>query len=278
MPYADNLYSADDSDIESFSDELSPTDGYFTGPSPSNAMVPDPSLEQTSSAESKAQEARAEAESNPENHSSPTPLQTQSPFPPLNHFQPSASASYSGYPAVTAASSNSSTSPTTPVSPFRRVPDTQPRHNFYSEDSPLLRPFAPPPTYSAATSASQSSHPSQSFGRNYNTISEGDLEHGQIQTRMPESMGGPVDSNERQPLWSRDRDSGSRLPRARRWLIILLALGLAAVALVTSFIPGSSVSVYSHKTSVISRSPNTCSNQIAFTQFWRLSTYKQCFP
>ena len=63
MPYTDNLYSADDSDVESFSNELSPTDGYFSNSRPSSGCDgPDPSLETgPSTAELKAQEVREEA-------------------------------------------------------------------------------------------------------------------------------------------------------------------------------------------------------------------------
>ena len=61
MPYADNLYSADESDAESFSNELSPTDGYFSNREQSrNVVVLDPSLEgQASTAGSKARWQRS---------------------------------------------------------------------------------------------------------------------------------------------------------------------------------------------------------------------------
>src|SRR4051812_5721699 len=68
LPYSDNLYSAnDESDAESFSDELSPADGYFNRRDmPTNELVPDPSQEDSKTAEDKVLIPRREARQNSE--------------------------------------------------------------------------------------------------------------------------------------------------------------------------------------------------------------------
>ncbi|KAH8661616.1 hypothetical protein BGZ60DRAFT_380915 [Tricladium varicosporioides] len=54
MPLSDNLYSAEDSDAESFSDELSPSDGYFnSGDASPRGMVQDPTFDDDKKPEDK---------------------------------------------------------------------------------------------------------------------------------------------------------------------------------------------------------------------------------
>jgi hypothetical protein len=185
MPYADNLYSAD-SDDESFSDELSPTDGYFSQREhPQDIMVPNPAPESNSSSDSKSQEASRDFELSSERHSSygraSPPLTTSQPTPP-----------FSPIPSVNTPSATSQA-----VSP-RAGPGNQ---GTYNESSSLLNHFAPPPTYSVAISQPQAT-PNQ---REYSTFSPVQLEEGRFPTpREPESMGGPPEPfapDERTPLW-----------------------------------------------------------------------------
>jgi len=244
MPYADNLYSADDSDVESnaesFSDELSPSDGYFNGHSASlqNVMVPDPSLAAGSTAESKAQEARAEAEANTDPQSPPSPTVASPRHPPSSLHR-----------SLTPATSHQS-NPTSPTSRSISSPTFSHRRNddLYSENTPLLHsphPLAPPPTYTAATSGPHSPPLSQTFNRNYRTISDHQLEEGRAPSREPESMGRPMDFDEREPLWPKPLIvSPPAWAKLRNLLIILLVLGLGIGFIVTAVKSGESVSTY----------------------------------
>jgi hypothetical protein len=215
MPYADNLYSADDSDVESFSDELSPTDGYFSSRDhPQDEMVPDPSLETaTDTAQSKTHEARAEAAANSESHTTSRPASPMvSASSPLRVSAAASSTIYNS-------SSPTAYTPHSPRSPHRRQDD------LYSETSPLLHPIAPPPAYSAAIL--------QDFNRNYSSAPPHQLEEG---IREPESMGRPNDFNERSPLWVRQV---KKLPPWRlllkNILLIALVLFLAVGILIAAF-------------------------------------------
>jgi len=206
MPSADNLYSADDSDIESFGQELSPIDGYFINRDhPQNEMVSDPSLD---SQNLKAQEARAEAQANSQSHiaSSSAP-----------HEEPESS------PLFVSTGVNLSTyiptSPTTytphsPTSSHRRQGD------LYSETSPLLHFAAPPPAYSAETSQPAS----QNFNSHYNTVSTQQFEEG---IREPESMCRPDDYDRRTPLWTRRVRKIPWRYYFRNTLLIALVLSIA---------------------------------------------------
>jgi hypothetical protein len=233
MPYSDNLYSADDSDTESFSDELSPTDGYFMQRDhPQGVMVPDPSLEpMPGMAESKAQEAGEEAEAVARSHTV---------RPPVSPIIATSTSSQPYTPAASSAaytpSSPTSYVPLSPASSHRRHDD------FYSETTSLLHP-APPPTYSAATS-STTSQTSRQFSRNYRTVSNEQLEEGLVQNQEPESMGGPASLSDRHPVWM------TRVKKYRTWdfvrnaLLILLVLGIGAGFLITAMRAGQSVSSF----------------------------------
>lgn len=227
MPYADNLYSADDSDVESFSNELSPTDGYFsTRDHPQDVMVPDPSLETgPNTGDGKAQEAREDAAGSSENHAASRPASPELPASsPLGVAASTSSTHYSP-------SSPTAYTPRSPTSSHRRQDD------LYSETSPLLHSTAPPPAYSAAISQPAL----QYFNTTYSTISARQLESG---IREPESMRGPHDFNERSLLWMK------QVKRPRRWtlfkniLLVALVLGLAVGFIIATVKSGESVSSY----------------------------------
>jgi hypothetical protein len=227
MPYADNLYSADDSDVESFSNELSPTDGYFANRDhPQDVLVPDPSLETgPNTAESKAREAREVAAASSENHTASRSASPEVPASSLLHV--AAPASFTIY----SPSSTTAYTPRSPTSSHRREDD------LYSETSPLLHTTAPPPAYSAATSQPALQH----FNRNYTTISAHQLESG---LREPESMGGPHDFNERSPLWMKQVKKLPRWRIFRSVLLVTLVLGLAIGFIVAAVKSGEPVSSY----------------------------------
>lgn len=227
MPYADNLYSADDSDVESFSNELSPTDGYFSNRDhPQDVMVPDPSLETgPNTAESKAREAREESATSSENH--PTSRSASPEVPASSLLRVAAPAS----PTIFNPSSPTAYTPRSPTSSHRREDD------LYSESSPLLHTAAPPPAYSAATSQPTLQH----FNRNYSTISAHQLESG---LHEPESMGGRHDFNERSPLWVKQVKKLPHWRIFRNVLLVALVLGLAVGFIVAAAKSGESVSSY----------------------------------
>jgi hypothetical protein len=226
MPYADNLYSADDSDVESFSNELSPTDGYFSNRNhPQDVMVPDPSIETgPNTADAKAREAREEAAASSENQAASRRASSELP---------------ASSPLRVAAPTSSNHSPSSPTAYTPRSPTSSHsrQDDLYSETSPLLHSTAPPPAYSTATSQPELQH----FNTNYSTISARQLESG---TRGPESMGGPHDFNERSPLWVKQV---KRLPRWRLFrniLLVTLVLGLAVGFIIAAVRSGESVSSY----------------------------------
>lgn len=220
MPRSDNLYSADDSDAESFSDELSPTDGYFTNRAhPQDVMVRDPTTE---SRNSKAEEARAEAQADSESHFSNSQVRPVSTTSSLQ-------VSTGTHPSTYTPTSPTTYTPRTLMSSFPRQED------LYSEASPLLHPPAPPPAYSAATPQSGDQH----ITPNYSTVSARLLEEG---SREPESMGQPSEHDERTPLWT---TKTRRLPEwlsLRRSLLIFLIVGLAVGFIAIAVKSGRSVS------------------------------------
>jgi hypothetical protein len=201
MPYADNLYSADDSDTESFSDELSPTDGYFMRRDhPQEVMVQDPSLEASqSTSQWKADEANSA--SSHSHGATSSQLPSSSPLPiltPLTSMSPTA---------------NTMRSPTPPRS--------QPE-NLYSETSSLLYHTVPPPAYSMTVCQARIQPSVQNLDvLNYSTIPAHQLEH------QPESMSQPVAFNERFPLWLKKFRKVPRRQQCRNLLLTALVLSLA---------------------------------------------------
>jgi hypothetical protein len=229
-PYSDNLYSADDSDVESFSDELSPSDGYFGGRQhPQEMMIPDPSLQQdASTAEAKAQEAREEAEANlsrQNGENSTSELPGSSGF---NHQRSGPSPTANESPSRPyQLSSPPSHSPISPVSSHRRY------DSLYTTSSALLVHGAPPPAYSEAITPTGPTAPAAQSTTNYNTISNNNLEAGTNPSHEPESMGGPPEVNETTPLWRRRT---KKLSRSRKCIKILLFVALVLASFITAIV------------------------------------------
>jgi hypothetical protein len=220
MPHSDNLYSASESSAESFSDELSPTDGYFTSRThPQDVMVLDPT---TGTSNAKAQEARAETQASSESHFSNSQVRPVSPTSSLPLFTGT-------HPSTYTPTSPATYTPRTLASSFPRQEDLS------LETSPFLHQSAPPPTYSAATSQSGDQHINMN-----RTVSAQQLEEG---NREPESMGQPNEYDERTPLWTRKT---GRLPgwlSLRRSLLIILILGLTVGCLAIALKSDKSVSL-----------------------------------
>jgi hypothetical protein len=230
MTTSDNLYSAEESDGESFSEELSPTDGYFNRGEPGdrrpNVMVPDPSMD-----DKKVEDKTLIPTPHPQASTGGTSRSSLYPM-----LQTPSSRPYASPP-----SSENNSSPPTAYTPTSRMSSR--RHNSFSEHTPLMN--IPPPAYSESPvpsspgNASQNQIPhSPTHTRNnstYSTFPEHHLERGFQPPREPESMGGPPDADERTPL-SRDKPSPSR----RRLIIkklIFVALVFAIIgSLVTAIL------------------------------------------
>jgi len=222
MSHSDNLYSGnDDSDVESFGDELSPTDGYFHGHRnmPTHMMVPDPS-QRCNSADDKVLIARREARSESEGQS------RSSDTPSLAQMYPSAA-----YASPRSSNTVSSPAPNTPASPVSP--------NGFAPVSP-----APPPAYSVPPAGSLSS-PVLPESRTYSAFEPHMLEHGFSSNFEPESMGRPIEeADERTPL---SRRPTKKTGRSRIRTIVQKLLFLA---LVFAVISGIMTSIFSWNTSV----------------------------
>lgn len=241
FPHSHNLYSAEESDHESFSEELSPTDGYFgRGQASANAMVPDPAIEDSKPEaktlipphllESMGRGSRIS------NHSSSLP----------SHSYASAQS------ASTSVPSHSSSIPTSSVS-SRRLDDLFPRRPASINGPPPAYSPSPEPALSLTQESnqpsqpsrrSQSSHPrppspaSQLIPTTYNTFPERHLQRGYLRRREePESMGNPEElPNDSTPLSreSRRRSSPCR-DILRKLLLVALVLTVTTTLLATIF-------------------------------------------
>ena len=214
MPRSDNLYSAD-SDTESFTNELSPTDGYFTRGMPADVLVPDP----TPDLDRKTTEdkvlipgpGRGLGRAAPSNASA-SARNTRS-AGSLAQLYPSHATHASPRPAddtplptpTTMYDTSAPISPlrsTTPFSPRLNTPSSprSPRQSITthsSEHTPLMG--APPPAYSASP-IDNTRQPLQ-HNRSYHTF-EQNLPEQHSQTQRPESMGRPGYAHEeRIPLY-----------------------------------------------------------------------------
>jgi hypothetical protein len=221
MPHSDNLYSAededgDDLDNESFSDELSPTDGYFNRRDMSaNAMVPDPSIEDAKP-ESKTLitphlQGSMGRSSRTSNHSSSLPSQSYaSAHSPGNSFP-----------------SRASYTPSSPIS-SRRLDDLFPR-----------RPASmhgPPSAYSATPEPATASSSPESSGPTYSTFPEQHLERGFLPQREPESMGSPEEvPSESTPLSLKSRKRSPCRTILRNLLLVALVLTVTSTLLTAIF-------------------------------------------
>jgi hypothetical protein len=216
MPFSDNLYSLDDdSDGDSFSEELSPTDGFMHQTEiPTNTLVQDPTIGRDTKAEAKVL--------------IPTPVSqfsTGRTSRLSNHSGPSQSIPPHPYASIRS-SDRSSTSPIsyTPVSP------TSPRRReeLFTEHTPLMN--GPPPAYSASPEPSTSE--ASENGQRYSTFPEHHLERGIPPRSEPESMGRPIDASDETTPLSEERPRRRKRPHRRQKFIqkfLFIALVLAVI-------------------------------------------------
>ncbi|KAG0647132.1 hypothetical protein D0Z07_7324 [Hyphodiscus hymeniophilus] len=227
MPYSDNLYSAndDESETESFSNELSPTDGFFhRSPMASNRMVPDPSLDRKDAAEEDKvliprSETRNESGSTSRSATSPT----------LQHLFPSQNyASSQSDNRIRPAASSTSNTPSSPAS--RRRTDNE----LFVDPRDSMQ--GPPPAYtpSSPPTSSHSNH-----NRSYSTIEPSQLERG-LPTPSnvePQSMGRPSeDPNERTPLANNEIKKTSRRRTFLRKFLFIALVFAAVVAIMSTLV------------------------------------------
>ncbi|KUJ14797.1 uncharacterized protein LY89DRAFT_720265 [Mollisia scopiformis] len=234
MPRSDNLYSADDSensDRESFSEELSPSDGYFNRGNVPNTIVQDPSISKDDKAEDKTLIPPPSVQSRT-GGSSRTSLHSVLPRSLPSH-------NYASHRSDNAPSNSpSSYTPTSPVSPRRR-------DAMFSERSALIH--GPPPAYSSSPPEVPLS-PRETEGQRYRTFPEHHLERGFLPGREPESMGGPVEheeeheqeSNETTPLTNEPKPARLSVCRGIAKKILLIALFVVVVVSLISALAGGS--------------------------------------
>jgi hypothetical protein len=240
FPHSDNLYSAEESDNESFSEELSPADGYFgRGQVSANAMVPDPSIE----------DSKPEAKTLIPPHLLES-MGRGSRIP--NHSSSLPSHSYaSAQSASTSVPSHPSYIPTSPVS-SRRLDDLFPRRPASMNGPPPAYSPSPEPAFFSSQESSQPSQPSprsqssqpsppsqasQLIPTAYNTFPERHLQRGYLPRREePESMGNPEElPNESTPLSCESRRSSPCRDILRKLLLIALVLTVTTTLLATIF-------------------------------------------
>ena len=229
MPYSDNLYSAndDESDNESFSNELSPTDGFFNrSPMSPNHMVADPSLDRKDREEEDKvliprNETRNESGSASRSATSPSLGQL---FPSQNY----ASSQSNNRPAPPPTSSNNPSSP----SSYRRTDNS-----VFSEPNHSMQ--GPPPAYtpSSPTTSSHSTHENRSYSTSEPRILEQGL------ASEPQSMGRPDDDpDENTPLSNNPvRKPSRRRLIIRKFLFVALVIAVATGIMSTLLSWGESV-------------------------------------
>ena len=231
MPYSDNLYSADTddegaNDNESFSNELSPTDGFFN-PSPMSPhhMVPDPSLDRKHAPEEDKvliprNETRNESGSASRSTASPALEQL---FPSQNR----ASSQSDNHPAPPPPSSNTPSSP----SSYRRSNNNNNNNNIFTAPNHSMQ--GPPPAYTPS-SPTTSSH-STNNNRSYSTFEPHRTEQGVAPE--PQSMGRPAgDPEENTPLiYTLIRKPSRRRLCIKHGLFIALVIAVAIGIMTTLF-------------------------------------------
>lgn len=246
MPFSDNLYSAEDSDHESFSEELSPSDGYFNrGNVPSN-IVQDPSISKDDKAEDKTLIPPPSVQSRT-GGSSRTSLHSVLPRSLPTH-------NYASHRSDNASNTASPHSPTSPISSRRTGA-------MRSERSALID--GPPPAYTPSPEVPTSPQsPREPEERSYSTFPEHHLERGYLPRREPESMGGPIEEepDERTPLsnepyrepYSEPKPERASLCRSITKRMLLVALFIAVVISLVAAIRGrSSVSVSPYRSNIL---------------------------
>ncbi|RFU27895.1 hypothetical protein B7463_g8440, partial [Scytalidium lignicola] len=223
-PRSDNLYSADDeSDAESFSEELSPSDGYFERrqlPNETIIFPPQPSDEPKSKL--KANEAWQEALDNTKYLPTDSRLLAR----PLASSSTTYSPSSSGQPSISASMGH----------PAQISPSPQPRGSHRTSSNIFYLNSDPPPAYTPPTATNSPvdlptpTQGSDSQTLNSNPPSPRHIEEGLPPHREPESMGAPEEqSDERTPLWN-DTVPSNRIKNRTR-VIIQRLLFLALLAL-----------------------------------------------
>lgn len=217
MPYSDNLYSANDEatddDVEPFTDELSPTDGFLNrSPILPSLMVPDPSLDHKDAAEEdKVLIPSGETRNQPGSASRSTTAPTLGRLFPSQNY---ASSQSNNRPAAPPSNSNTPSSP-----PSSR------RHDSNIFSAPAQSMQGPPPAYTPSSPTASSYTPSASR-RTYSTFDEPTrIDQGPPE---PQSMRGPPDDpDEYTPL----SNIQMKKPSQRR-LFIKKLLFVALVAVV----------------------------------------------
>lgn len=212
-----NLYSTDDTDDESFTEELTPADGYFEpNRMPSNHTVPDPSIDMKTEPKTLIPPPSTRQQQNNGSPSTTSIHELFSMTPPM----PS-DASIQSTTNVPAPRSY------TPISPVQPQDE-----GIFPEHMPLMN--GPPPAYtpspvSPVTSRSTPLNPSS--GRIYSTFPEQYLEQGLFTNRHPESMvGTPEEPNERTPL-STPIVVKSRRRKIGKSICLALVLGVVMFSL-----------------------------------------------
>jgi hypothetical protein len=269
MSHPDNLYSAEESDHESFSDELSPADGYFNrGDMASSAMVPDPTLEDSKEPEAKTlippqflESMRGSRSSNPSSslpsrsyasaHSASNSVPSGSSYTPtspvasrrLDDLFPRRPASINGPPPAYTPSPEPIFSPARePVQTFQPSHRSQPSQTRPSVTHP--RPSSQP---TPPSQPNPPSPPDQSSPVTYNTFPEQHLERGYLPRRdEPESMGSPAQiPSESTPLsrTSRSRRQSPCRNILRRLLLVALVFTITTTLLTAVFGGQKSVSL-----------------------------------
>lgn len=233
---SDNLYSADDaSDGDSFSEELSPADGFNRSERVPNAMVVDPSIDSKPEAKTLIPPPTARSSAGQNSRASIHALHPQSPL----------SQSY----ASRHASRNAPPSPPSHA-PVQHI-STRQDEEMDSESSALIN--GPPPAYTPSPispTASQSTplipttSPEASSSSTYNTFPEEHLERGYLPRRDPESMGSPVDvpPSERTPLSATPSKPSKRREIIKKILVAAIILAVITAIMTSTFRHGSSVS------------------------------------
>lgn len=234
MPFSDNLYSAEDSDHESFSEALSPSDGYFSRSNVPSNIVQDPSIGKDDKVEDKtlipppSVQGRTGGSSRTSLHSVlPRSLSTNN---------------YASHRSDNASNAPNSHPPTSPVS-------SRPTDAIFSERSALID--GPPPAYTLSLDVLASPQsPRELEERSYSTFPEHHLERGYLPRREPESMGGPIEEepNERTPLssepyrepYSEPKPERASLCRRITKNILLVALFVVVVTSLVAAIHGRS--------------------------------------
>lgn len=225
MPSSDNLYSGNDDefDAESFSDDLSPSNGYFRGQMASpRALVPDPSLECPPEAKTLIAGRNTEALIAMNSRANLSPV--------APHHDPSMP---DAAPPQRSTTSSSSSDPTiyTPQSPsFSR-----PQSNILSHHSPSASHsfYGPPPAYSPSPTSPTSPPEGLPSGRSYGTFSTSLLDQGLPTVSEPQSMGGPAEGpGERTPLSSHP----IRIDSSRRRIIGKILLVALFMSIIMAFL------------------------------------------